>query len=319
LEILALVIPGIILALLLSSWAHFADDRQALAILLYVVFGLAALAFIGFGALLFAFADQLTTEFDDEAFSARTGLFMIGAGLAIGLPLLPPVRQVISKLIPINPRSIPDMVGLSIMLAISVMMVWTIELTFDNGNGDFSPAGGPELILQAILLVAIAYFAIGGGINRNLTNVRERLGLYMPTSRQVVLSIALIIPIFIVSALGGLLTEFFQPGFTDEIDEIMREVTGDLVNIQGALLIGLTAGIGEEILFRGAIQPRYGIMFTSLIFTLIHVQYGFSFVLVGVFLTSIILGIQRNRMNTTCCIITHAAYNFTAVMLTALA
>ncbi|MEX2426520.1 MAG: CPBP family intramembrane glutamic endopeptidase [Thermomicrobiaceae bacterium] len=318
-EILAVVIPGIIIALVLSSWAHFANERPALAILLYVVFGLGAFAIIGFGGLMIAFADQISEEVDDVAVGARAGYFMIAAGLAAGLPLLPPVRTLIAKLIPIDPKSIPDMVGLCIMLFVSVMMLWTIDLTFAGGDEEIASASGIDLVMQAVLLVAVAFFAIGGAINRDLSSVRERLGLFTPTSRQVAISVALIVPLFLASALGGVLTEVFQPGFTDDIDEIMGEMTGDLVNLQGALLIGLTAGIGEEILLRGAIQPRYGIIFTSLVFTLIHVQYGFSFVLMGVFLSAVILGIQRRKMNTTCCIITHALYNFAAVMLSTLA
>ena len=31
----------------------------------------------------------------------------------------------------------------------------------------------------------------------------------------------------------------------------------------GALMIGLSAGIGEEVLIRGAIQPRYGIVLAA--------------------------------------------------------
>ncbi len=316
-EFLAIVIPGIILALVLSAWAHFADDRPPLAILLYVVFGLGAFAFIGLGGVTVLLADDLAAELEEDIFGVRTGVFMMLTGAVIGVSLLPPFRQLLSRLMPINPRSMPDMVGLVVMLALSVSMIWTIDLTFANGNGqeEFAPAAESSLILQAVLLVAIAYFAIGGAINRDLSSVRERLGLHMPTLRQVVISVALIVPLFMVSAIGGVLTDIFQPGLTDDIDVIMDEVTADLINVQGALLIGITAGVGEEILFRGAIQPRYGLIFTSLIFAVIHVQYGFSFVLVGIFLTSIVLGIQRQKMNTTCCIITHSVYNFAVVMM----
>jgi uncharacterized protein len=321
LEILALVIPGIILALLLSAWAHFADERPPLAILLYVVFGFAALLFLGLGGLMVVLSDELASELGDGVFNVRSGLFMILIGAAIGISLLPPFRALLSRVMPINAKSMPDMVGLALMLAISVTTIWTIELTFANGNGEdeIASVGEASVILQAVLLVGIAYFGIGGAINRGFSDVIDRLGLHRPTAQQVVISVALIIPIFIVSAIGGVLTDIFQPGLTDDIQEIMGEVTADLITIQGALLIGLTAGIGEEILFRGAIQPRYGLIFTSIVFTLIHVQYGFSFVLLGLFLTSIILGIQRQKMNTTCCIITHSVYNFSVVMISVVA
>lgn len=320
-EFLGIVIPGVILALLLSSWAHFADERRQLRMALYFVFGLGSLALTGLGTATILLAGWLSAEMGDDALGVRSGLFLLTTGLATGLLLIPAVRAGLARLMPINANSIPDMVGLIVMVAAGIMMVWTIDATFadQEGNGDLAAVDGISLVFQALLLVSVAYFAVGGAINRDFSNVRERLGLVMPTPRQVAISLILIIPLFIVSAIGGVLTDVFQPGFTEDIDDIMGEVTRDLINVEGALLIGLTAGIGEEILFRGAIQPKYGIIFTSLLFMLIHVQYGFSFVLVGVFLTSIIFGIQRMKMNTTSCIITHSAYNFSVVMLSTLA
>lgn len=316
-EVLGLIIPLAILALLLASWAHLAEDRRPLALALFIVFGGFSVLLILLGGLSALVADEVQRELDGDFFSARDSLFMIAFGAAVGLPLLPPVRSLAARLMPIDARSIPDMVGLSIMLSVGVLMVWTIDL--GATEGDLNPVGSADLILQALLLLIIAYFAVGGAISRDLSSVRERLGLAVPSARQVVISIALIVPIFIVSGIGGALTEFFQPEHLEEIDDVMGEVTRDVANVEGALLLGITAGLGEETLFRGAIQPRYGLIFTSLLFMLIHVQYGFSFVLVGVFFTALILGIQRTRMNTTCCIITHAAYNFAAVMLTSFA
>ena len=52
-------------------------------------------------------------------------------------------------------------------------------------------------------------------------------------------------------------------------------------------------------------------------YTLLHMIIVIA--LLGVFLTSIILGIQRQKMNTTCCIITHATYNFSVIMISVLA
>jgi uncharacterized protein len=321
LELLAIVIPGIILALLLSAWAHFADDRRPLAILLYVVFGLGALFMLGSGALVIIFADWLNEEAGEVVVSARDGVFLIATGVLVGLALLPPFRQLLSRITPIKPNSMPDMVGLAVILGVCAMMIWTIDLTFADSNGeqDFGSVDNFALILQAVLLVGIAYFTVGGAINRDFRSVRDRLGLYMPTMRQVVISLSLVVPLLIISMIGGLLTDFFQPGFTEEIDNIVGDVTADLINVQGAILIGLTAGIGEEILFRGAMQPTFGIVFTSIVFMLIHVQYGFSFVLLSLFVTSVVFGIQRMKMNTTCCIITHAAYNFVVVMLSVVA
>ena len=81
------------------------------------------------------------------------------------------------------------------------------------------------------------------------------------------------------------------------------------------LLIGVGAAVGEETLFRGAVQPALGITLTSLLFASMHTQYGPSIILVHIFLLSVGLGLLRKYANTTLAFITHATYNFTLVLL----
>lgn len=50
-------------------------------------------------------------------------------------------------------------------------------------------------------------------------------------------------------------------------------------------------------------------MFTSLLFALLHSQYGVSFATVAVFGVGLILGLLRQRANTTTAMIAHAVYN----------
>jgi uncharacterized protein len=73
------------------------------------------------------------------------------------------------------------------------------------------------------------------------------------------------------------------------------------------------------LLFRGALQPRYGIIPTSILFALLHSQYGFSFITLGTFLLGCVFGILAKRYGTTHAIIAHALYNTVAVLITALA
>ena len=70
------------------------------------------------------------------------------------------------------------------------------------------------------------------------------------------------------------------------------------------------AGIGEEILFRGAAQPRLGLPLTALLFAAVHTQYTVSPALVHIFVTGLLLGVVRRRANTTTAIAVHASYNF---------
>lgn len=57
------------------------------------------------------------------------------------------------------------------------------------------------------------------------------------------------------------------------------------------LLISLSAGVTEEIFFRGYLQPRLGILPTTLCFIAAHASYGRPFMLVGVGLLSLLYGL----------------------------
>jgi len=79
--------------------------------------------------------------------------------------------------------------------------------------------------------------------------------------------------------------------------------------------MALSAGIGEELLFRGALQPRFGILLTAAVFALGHVQYALSPAIIEVFVIGLVLGWLRQRSNTTTCIAVHAGYNFVDMLL----
>jgi membrane protease YdiL (CAAX protease family) len=99
-------------------------------------------------------------------------------------------------------------------------------------------------------------------------------------------------------------------------------VFGDLMshvtNPAGAVLIGVTAGIGEEMVVRGLLQPRIGLIGSNLAFTAFHaLQYGPDGLL-SVFLIGLALGVIRSKSNTTTSAIVHGVYDFTLVMASAI-
>jgi membrane protease YdiL (CAAX protease family) len=74
----------------------------------------------------------------------------------------------------------------------------------------------------------------------------------------------------------------------------------------------LLPGICEEILFRGALQPRIGLLATALLFTSIHTQYGLSLDTVAIFMVAFGLGLIRKYTNTTSSMLCHVSYNLLA-------
>ncbi|MCA1669099.1 MAG: hypothetical protein LC793_17230 [Thermomicrobia bacterium] len=61
-------------------------------------------------------------------------------------------------------------------------------------------------------------------------------------------------------------------------------------------------------LFRGAIQPRYGIFLAALAFAALHTQYGFPLAPLTVFAVGLVLGITRRYTNTTAAILSHVFF-----------
>jgi membrane protease YdiL (CAAX protease family) len=57
------------------------------------------------------------------------------------------------------------------------------------------------------------------------------------------------------------------------------------------ILISLSAGVVEEWFFRGFLQPRMGLILSTVLFALAHFSYGQPFMLIGITLLSVIYGL----------------------------
>src|SRR5699024_2624361 len=122
----------------------------------------------------------------------------------------------------------------------------------------------------------------------------------------VAIGLAAVVPAFVFSMIGSVLTSVLQPEVVEELSETMENMTSGIDNPAGAIVLGLASGIGEEVLFRGAIQPRFGIPLTTVLWVLLHTQYELTWVIAGLFLMGIMLGFIRKYVGTTAAIITHA-------------
>lgn len=193
-----------------------------------------------------------------------------------------------------------------------------------NEVGAFSLGTGGRIPPVAILasqlpFVVVALLGVGAGIRRGPRDTLARLG-YGPVSlRQVGLVALFILAAFAVSLGADYLFSQLQPDLYRKVGEI----SGTLFNPKGlslvsailfALLIGVGAGLGEETLFRGAVQPVFGIPVTSVLFASMHVQYGPSLLLGYIFVLSIGLGLLRRHINTTASFLAHAGYNTLGIL-----
>ena len=118
---------------------------------------------------------------------------------------------------------------------------------------------------------------------------------------------------------GSALTQATNETYARDIQDSLEVITSSSPSYLAAPLIGLSAGIGEELLFRGALQPRYGIVLSSVLFALLHSQYGFSFITLSTFLLGCTFGLLAKRYGVIHAIIAHTIYNMLAVIISAAA
>jgi uncharacterized protein len=167
-----------------------------------------------------------------------------------------------------------------------------------------------DVLLNQSLFLLLGLFGVGWLIRRNRGDLLTRLGLVWPTGRQMIIGTALIIVMIILQAFAGAIWLLLEPEQAELFGEMNNILLADFDSIGKWLLLALASGVGEEILFRGAIQPVFGLGFTSLLFAFAHVQYGLTPIFFLVFIMGIVLGLARQRYNTTIAIYIHCGYNF---------
>jgi membrane protease YdiL (CAAX protease family) len=160
---------------------------------------------------------------------------------------------------------------------------------------------------------------VGLWIRRDGGELAGRLGLFRPTYRQLIAGTSAIAVLVVFQFIFGALWAVTNPDEAGSIEELNTLLLGNIDTVGEWLLLAASAGIGEEVLFRGALQPAFGLPFTALLFAVAHIQYGFSPATVLVFLLGAVLGIIRQRTNTTVAIYVHFGYNFILGLLALLA
>ncbi len=300
--VMLLVVLAAVYGLML--WARKGETDRSANVGLYLLYGIP-------GGLLTVAGLALTVN------RQGNGWFVLALGLALSLPLLKPFRKLVSLVTPMDPDSTIDMMGLGLILALMSYFGWAITLDTDPDDLTSAVTVASQVINVAFFIL-VAYVAVGTNIYRSGSEATSRLGIRWPTLPDIVVGVAAVIPAFMLSIVGSLLTLYFQPDLFEDLGETMQEMSSGTSVTLVSVLIFASAGLGEEILFRGAIQPRFGIVLTSAFWALVHTQYQFSFVVLGLFLVGLLFGLMRKYVSTTSAIIAHALYNAAVVLLQSL-
>lgn len=333
------VIPFAGLALL----AYTADRYEAgrLLTVLYWVFlvGLIGLAFLAMGFIQAMDPAQLEnfqggkaaggTLFRPEGARALAlcVLGIAGGGL-IGLAgFTRPVRRFFATTTPMDAESFVHATALATVLAVTLVMFTPLAVFGEPPLLAALRLPGMAKLSDRDLRLDQAYafawmlpaaiVAVGYPVVRNLRGALGRVGLVRPTTGQAVFAvIAGAVFVGLMSVINLKIGDVWKlMGWPETSEKEFGQFMKSAINPVGAIVIGATAGLGEELIFRGVLQPRMGILLANVLFTAMHAaQYNFD-ALLSVFIVGLLLGVVRKYSNTTTSAIIHGLYDFILILM----
>jgi membrane protease YdiL (CAAX protease family) len=323
---LALVLISILSAVVIL--ANIAERRDGLRWLVFAFLLVMNVAFVvGFGFIIPS--GMQTTITLETALAAR--FISAVVGIITTLLLFTGVRRRLSGLFPKRLAGMsgagfdPDSPVHMTALILCVYLLANTVLNFVLAGGlagvaqDVRDSGGLAINSQLILMTLFILFSllgVGLTVRRPIAVSLERLGLVWPSPREVLIGGTSAILMYGVAIGVGIV--WISLAGSDVIEEQTRVsalIAQGITTLGIALIIAATAAIGEEIAFRGALQPIFGIGVTSLFFALSHVQYILTPASVIIVLVGVALGVLRQRYNTTTAIIAHFFYNYVPMLL----
>lgn len=255
-------------------------------------------------------------------------LLMFVVAVASGLMLSRRVRQAVAGVLPIDPDNFVHKIALCMLTALTLgsfvpLIVLggkppLLEVLSTQGVEGLGIGVRPQdLLYQLVWTIPATLVAGGWPIARKLGETMKRLAMVRPTTMQVWVGTGLgvVLALAVTFGLDPAITWLWRAlGWPTTNVEVFGDLTNNIVNPLGAVLVGVTAGIGEEMAVRGLLQPRIGLVASNLAFTSLHAyQYGPD-ALLSVFIVGLVLGIIRARSNTSTSAIVHGVYDFTVIM-----
>jgi len=244
------------------------------------------------------------------------GLTAVSTGFLAALILLPPVRRGLVRVFSIHPLSLVHTVALACAIYQIGGSLGQLALVPDL---NWLAREGPQptladISIGALVLTGIALAGVGLGLRRDMAETATRLKLGPLRIRHCFLAGGVALGLIVFQAGVSLGWEWAWPDNYQLINAVSERLYTNLKGLAGAVVLSASAGISEELLYRGALQPRLGLWATSLLFAVAHVQYAFSPATLIVFVIGLALGLLMDQVNTTAAVIAHVIYDFLGVL-----
>ena len=148
----------------------------------------------------------------------------------------------------------------------------------------------------------------------------ERLGLTKITTAQLGIGLGLIVFSFAYDLAWSLFTHNASGDLASKLTNYNAGtfgVVGGLTpSVILALMTAVCAGMGEETLIRGALQPVFGILPAAILHGVLHGQFSHAPIfMIQVAVWSAMMGVVKRYTNTTTTIIGHAGFNLVTTFL----
>ena len=247
---------------------------------------------------------------------AALGAGIMATGLVAATLASRPVRERLARVLPIDPDN--PVHANALVLAVVFfgsqlsIIAFTDTLAVDQAS---PPVAIADIVASEVPFLVLALAGVGLYIRRNFAAAALRLGVMRPTWWQVAMALAAAGAFFAFIQGVDQLSQVVTPQVAGQVEKTTVHMYGRILSDPlGVAALALLPGICEEILFRGALQPRIGLIATAALFTSIHTQYGLSFDTLSILVVAVGLGLIRKYANTTTSGICHVTYNLLAAI-----
>ena len=236
---------------------------------------------------------------------------VMATGLVAAALASKPVRERAARIIPIDPDN--PVHSLALVLAVILVGTSAASILFTNVLGadqQLPPLTLGDLVAQELPFLLLALAGIGIWVRRDLRASAARLAIVVPAWWHVLLALAAAGAFYAFGLGAHWLATILTPDLAARVDASSQHLFGGLsAGAGGILALALIPGICEDVLFRGALQPRFGLVLTAFLFAAIHTEYAFSIDALSIFVIALGLGAIRKYTNTTTSSTCHVAYN----------